>query len=142
MRSQLAQNLKKLTPRDRPIGRPCPCVEGYSQWHVVALGLVESRATIQAFALEVMKQKSDTLLDDLRESTCGFLSPHFELQLQERHGVGWGELNPCFRYRTVAELCALAGRPLFGFWDLNATYIHPVVAAFNASMLKQKNQRQ
>lgn len=114
-------------------------------WHLVSLGIVDEYV-IPRFVAEVSKQSSNTLIDDLREYTWRCLPEDlYEAPLRSLHGVGIDSFNPLFRYRSVVELCLLAGQPLFGFWRLKAIQIHPVIAAFNAGLFataKQKNDTQ
>jgi hypothetical protein len=108
-------------------------------WHVVAWGLLEPDIILGTglpvgFLEKANAVKGDILIDDLRESTWGCLTSEYRPWFPDKRGLTLDLANLWFVNRSVAELCLMARTPLFGFWEIEDRYLHPVVRAFNKSL--------
>jgi hypothetical protein len=132
--STFQTKISEATPIARPRPRPTTCHNGFSAWHLVALGLFVDHY-IEEFSATLSTIPTGELVDDLRETTWRYFPlPYYQEAFFRRHGIPLARVNRLLLYRDVKQLCELTGVPLFGYWDVPVTQLHPVVKAFNACL--------
>ena len=128
-------NYRQWLIRNRPPQnyRPTDCQDGFSMWHLCALGLVENHV-IGGFLQSAGEEEINVLLDDLRESTWRPLPVYMHGWVGELHGMELAVFNRHFMYRSVRDLCRMTGVPIAGYWGIPDEDLPHVVLAFNASL--------
>jgi hypothetical protein len=114
---------------------------GYSIWHLMAARMMPLEGAI-AFLEEASQQRSDLLLDDIRESMTIF--PHSCRGLWLKHacyrkGWTWPRVREFSAWKNPIEICVLIGLPLVplpsGHWMIKE--LHPVITAAHESSCRQ-----
>ena len=109
---------------------PCTCDEGFSMWHLLALGLL-SKERARSFLAGTVAVRGGVLLDDLLEHTTSPLSPW----CWNEAGYDKSFIGVADKYvgLSVEQLCRMQGTSLLGNylqWGALDWPMHPIVLWF------------